>query len=811
MLLADNQEQNKALSILDKLEKKRPDCALWQNYAGTIQQKAGRVQEARLSLQRALNRLPDNVGLLTTLLDMADVRFAFSERVLYAEKLQSLGEDATDVAALWRRMGKPDRATAVLEKELQHNPGNIQARLQLSDILQSNGRTQQAVELLNRTRTLAPYEVAVTFRLTDALDRIGKRKEAEEIRKELSWSNPWHMGLRKVFAAQEGFHRINIAGDKPEDGLVVIEKFQAENKPYSGDSLILLDSAALEVAPNGSTILRVHTIVQVLSPDGVERWGEISSIPASAQIEIIRTISKDGDVVDAEVIPGKQSISLQALQVGSFVEFQYVDATPPSGPVVNSWLGNTFLMALPGIPILKSKYSIALAKGTALSTDVANGAPEARLSHLGNHDVYTFELDDGPYIPVEVHAPVAREVVPNIRASFDVSWKDIRDGLRANLMYYSRSTDHLRHFARKTVAGQDTVNGIRSLFRKVCSDIRQTTASSSFSRPASHILALKEGNRLLLLYALLRTLGYKPRLLLAKTIVDPQGLRKVPSGDDFPYGLIAVEIKDKGKKRTLWMDPSSRFSPFNEIFPFLAGMKAMDVTGTDPAKVFVTLPSDHTKDIKKDIRLDLVLSPDGTVEGTGHETITTWQKVSYREALQSMNDSLKQQALEAGLAGSFGGAILEKFEFHGLDDPDQPLVIEYKFRAPAWARRRGDDLVLQGGIYPYELGRNLIAHNVRKTPLLLADKTNTITSVSIELPAGARLLHAVDKKMSSTNASFQLKLEQKGSVVNLDKRLEVEAGRIAPSDYPSFKLFCHQVDSTDTAPISIQLGPAPGK
>lgn len=810
LLLSDDNERNQALSILNELEKKRPDCALWQNYAGTIQQKAGRTQEARLSLQRALNRLPDNTGLLMTLLDMAGANSAFSEQTLYAEKLESLGEDPMDVAELWRRLGKTHRAISVLEKEIQLNPSNIQARLQLSEFLQSVGRADEALALLTQTRILAPYEVAISFRLADALDRTGKKTTADRIRKELSWRNPWHLGLRKVFAAQKNLRRINISGDKPEDGLEIIRKFQASKKSYSGDSIILLDRAAAEIAPNGSSISRVHTIVQVLSPDGVERWGEISSIPGSAQIELIRTISKDGDTVDAEVIPGKQSVTLQGLQVGSFVEFQYVNVTPPSGPTVNAWLGNTFLMELPGIPILKSIYSLAVPKGTDLSIELGNQAPNPTLSHFEKHEVYTFELKDASSVPIEIHGPVVRELVPYIRAAFGVSWQDIRDGLRSNLLFYSRSTNELERFAKKTIAGKDPEQGIRALFRKVCSDIRQSTPSSSFSRPASHILALKEGNRLLLLYALLRTLGYRPRLVLARTIADPQSTQKVPSGDAFPYGLIAVDLKAKGKNKTLWLDPSSRFSPFDEIFPFLAGMQALDVTGTDPSKLFISLPSDHTRNLKKDIHLDLVLSPDGTIEGTGHETITTWQSVSYREALQSMNKSLQQQALEAGLAGTFGGAMLEEFSFIGLHDPDRPLVIKYKFRAPAWARRRGNLLILQGGIYPYELGRNLIAYNARQTPLLLADRTDTITHVSIKLPAGAKIEQKKDTELKATKARFQMKVSQKDSLLIMDKRLVVEAGRIQPAEYPSFKNFCHMVDNADTGPLVVELQAIPG-
>ena len=185
--------------------------------------------------------------------------------------------------------------------------------------------------------------------------------------------------------------------------------------------------------------------------------------------------------------------------------------------------------------------------------------------------------------------------------------------------------------------------------------------------------------------------------------------------------------------------------------------------------------------------------------------MTTSQAARYREALLSLSDDQRKQVLEAGLGGYFAGALLSSYRIVALEDPGQALSIEYRFRVPAWARRRGDSLVLRGGFYPYQLSASLITSADRSTPLLLSDLTNTSTRVQISLPVGARAELSDGVALEAPLSTFRMQASQTGRKLLIDKTLTVLPGRVKPSDYPAFRKFCHQVDASDTQGMVIEL------
>ncbi len=547
----------------------------------------------------------------------------------------------------------------------------------------------------------------------------------------------------------------------------------------------------------------MHTIVQILTPEGLEQWGEIDLIPPGAEVEHLRTINADGRIHDAELIPGKDSITLPALQVGDFVELEYLHGARGNSLVQRGFLGRGFLFGLVDIPIRHSLFRLAVPAGTDLVIDRIHGAPAAKRFAQDGFEVVEFEARDTPALAAEAHSPPLHEFAPLVQTGWDVTWRDLRDARRVELIEATRLTPELRRYAQAAAGTGSRDSRLRRIFAQVAADIRQVGDSSDFEQPASYILARREGNRLVLLVALLRALGETPRVLLARTLAHAQVDYRLPSQDSYSHGLVA--IPGPGDGQPIWLDPAERFNPYGVLFPFLDGMPALEISGTDPEKVFARLPTGLGADQEKRIDLDLELHADGTLSGTGREAITTSQAVQYRQALLSMSQAQRRQAMEAGLGGYFSGSLLEDFELDGLDDPGRPLVIRYRFRAPAWAARRADSLVLNGGFYPYQLVQNLITGAERKNPLLITDLTRTNTSVTLRLPPGARVEPQEPVRWTGPASEFEMGIVQAGQQLRIDKRLTVRAGRIAPGDYPAFREFCRKVDARDTARIVIGL------
>jgi hypothetical protein len=234
-------------------------------------------------------------------------------------------------------------------------------------------------------------------------------------------------------------------------------------------------------------------------------------------------------------------------------------------------------------------------------------------------------------------------------------------------------------------------------------------------------------------------------------------------------------------------------------------MRAVDLTSKAGSDPFVNIPVHSKQYLAREIQLDLALSGDGTLEGSGHERISTTQAAQYRKLLTSLSPAQRQQILQAGLGNYFSGAMLLEHKIKGLSDPDQPLLLEYRLKVPRFARRRGDTLVIQDGFYPYRLAASLIAKPERKLPLLLGDETRTDSHISLRLPKGARARLSEPLYLQAPLSTFSLAVDQKGDRLIIEKALQVKAGRVQPADYPAFRDFCQQVDRKDTEEIVIEL------
>jgi hypothetical protein len=234
-------------------------------------------------------------------------------------------------------------------------------------------------------------------------------------------------------------------------------------------------------------------------------------------------------------------------------------------------------------------------------------------------------------------------------------------------------------------------------------------------------------------------------------------------------------------------------------------MRAIDMTSPTGSEPFVRIPEFPKQYLAREIQLDLALGDDGTLQGGGHERITTAQASQYRKLLASLSPGQRQQILQAGLGNYFSGALLQEHKITGLSDPDQPLVLEYRLKVPNFARRRDDSLVIQEGFYPYRLSASLIAKPERKLPLLLGDETRTDSHISITLPPGAKARLSKPVYLQAPLSTFSLAINQKGNRLIIEKALQVKAGRVPPKQYPAFRDFCQQVDRKDTEEIVIEL------
>jgi tetratricopeptide (TPR) repeat protein len=84
----------------------------------------------------------------------------------------------TDVAVVYRRVGRHDEAIAQLQRVLRVHPDFVEAAHQLSELLEMRGRYHEAAAVLERASKIAPDEPRILVGLTVAYARTNRAAEA---------------------------------------------------------------------------------------------------------------------------------------------------------------------------------------------------------------------------------------------------------------------------------------------------------------------------------------------------------------------------------------------------------------------------------------------------------------------------------------------------------------------------------------------------------------------------------------------------------------------------------------------------------
>ena len=122
-----------------------------------------------------------------------------------------------------------------------------------------------------------------------------------------------------------------MLADLAVDGPATIRAYEAARVPVTTPASLVLDAAAVEAWPDGSTTERTHQVIHVHDARGVEKWGEVE-VPAGATLLKLETRKRDGRILEPEAHGGdKRTLSAAGLEPGR-LPGGGVAALPPDPP-----------------------------------------------------------------------------------------------------------------------------------------------------------------------------------------------------------------------------------------------------------------------------------------------------------------------------------------------------------------------------------------------------------------------------------------------------------------------------------------------
>ncbi|MFO7562930.1 MAG: hypothetical protein R6X02_09840 [Enhygromyxa sp.] len=662
-----------------------------------------------------------------------------------------------------------DEAEALWVEQLARVPDDIDAMDALAKIAVAAGRFDEAAQWHERMLEIAPYRALSQIELADLRARAAQPKLARERVLAAIDRFPHNSRLRQIG------ERIGIPDELMRwriDGAQALAEYRADvdNGLAQGgvNEVLLLDREVSLLFADGSHRHIVHQMFHVLSDQSIDAHGEFD--PGNVQLLTMHTIKPDGSVVEPEVIPGKDGLSLRGLEIGDVVEIEYVFDSPPEHALPGHVDLGRFRFQSPEIPFHRSEL-IAVVPAELerkLVVEARNQPPSPtrrtlslregefvelsfiarRMPRLGAEPQSRNMLDELPM--VQIHVPLD-----------PVAWLE---QLAAELRPAQRSNPELRALAHE-LAGQydNDYDKIDALWRWVVDEIEE---AGNLSTPATVTLAAKQGSRLILLRALARAAGIETELWLLR---DRFGPTIEPGGDPLieSYDTAMLALAREGKPPLL-IGTSSEVIPLGYLSPSYAEGRALRVQleRDEPKPGYVSVPGNPER--YKDLRrweIEIALDAQGSGRVRGSIELRGLEAILWRDAFDKVDEyRLPELFTQAELSRMLPGASLDldQFQIDNQWELDQPLI----FRFSATARNAGvaqnGQLVLLAAAVPIDQATGYTRLPSRWSGMVIGYAPVLEAKVHYKLDGASFAEIPADVELSDARGSYARKLVSGG-------------------------------------------------
>ncbi len=749
--------------------------------------------QADLTAKQAVSALDGLCDALVLIYDLAVRRDAIAEQEQALERLRACPNSIGREAESARARGHTELAVKLYEELLASDVTHLPVATSLANLYISQRRFAEARKLLEGQTKLWPRNALIYRHLADVYEHEGKTKEALAMRErslQLDGGDlPTHRTVERMRSGRELLDPHAISTEE------ALKAYAAAPGDEDAPGAYVLDAAAVKVYADGSMVDRIHIIQKALDQSGIQDLAEVD-VPQGAYVLKMRTLKADGRVLEPESIEGKDSVSLPGVEVGDFVEYEYLLAHGPRGPAQPGFTSASFYFQIARQPNNWSTYTVIAPKGAGMKVDAHNmKAPQPKVQ--GDEEVFFHEERRvPPYIPEPQGPPSGNEWLPYVTVGAGQTGNEGVVAAYADAYIDQGQVTHeVTAFAREAAQGKSGREAVAAVHGAVMHKLSGRDSGIQMSASAS--VAQDRGSRLMLEYAALKALGFGVRLVAVRTFNSDPAPYVFPAEALLPYLCLRVELppaEGATAPQYVWLDPVFRFGPFGELPEPAAGREAF-LLPEPGRKLEKTTTPKSTVSNGKLVKLKLELMEDGALKGEGTETYLGFGAAQLAEALESVPPDQREQALQSALSRYFGGAELSGVDMDAKREVGATVTVRYSFTAARFARAEGKSLVFSQATYPALLGRRYLQMGARRTPLFIDAAEESKTTATLTLPEGYTMAGALgDVKVACPYGKFQRHEKVQGRVVSIDESYSIEAARVPPADYEEFGKFAGEVD-----------------
>src|SRR5574341_344159 len=604
--------------------------------------------------------------------------------------------------------------------------------------------------------------------------------------------------------------RVTPSGD-PSVKSDTIYRLAVDPADHPGEDFVyLLDDGIVRFEADGRGSRTYRQIVQILTQEGAERWGEQTFGYTAGRermtINWIRVVRPNGEVVSDQPTHEQESLAPVALDApvysdskirrvtlggvapGTLVDYSFTIERLQSLIPGDFWTG---WRVTTGRLVRRSRLIVDVPAMLTPRLKEENVRFPRKVVEGRGRRVYTWATNDVPKIESEPFAASPNSLYVGIDVGGPIGWAEIaRWYAQLSRDRYALSAE-LEAKLRELVRGATTLDdSLRAVHRWVAQDFRYVSLSLGLGgyqpRPPASVLSTMYGDckdKATLFIALARRMGVPayPVLLASGGGVE----RTMPTISQFDNMIAAVDRPSPGRR--LYVDLTSAYTPWGELPPAEQGEFGL-VVHPDGGAEEITFPTDSVTANRAEVRIEGELASDGLFTGRYTVRATGTQQYGLRDAFSRVFTQEQRDQLARNIANSvFEGARGDSAEvFNGKDLTATPRV-SVVIRGARAGQRTCSTMILTLPIRDYAnpgLVSDLESRGPRRFPIDVAAVVGPVedeTELRVRLPEGWRARLPENVTASSRFGTYSARYRQDGRGLVVVRRLAGRKGT-APAD-----------------------------
>ena len=598
---ADQSGSADALPRLIRLADHFPEVPdLLRSVAAAYGRMGWRVERDQVT-RLVVERFPDAEDALRDLVRIYDEEGCWREAEELVARIRKLDPDS-DVA-VERAIARRDFSAGVRALETlaagRRDRRDLSARI--ADLLTRAGTSRESMERLQAAVGRKPLDPDARIALADAWLASGDRGALERALVESIRSGAETDTLREAIELVEGMTEL---GPYRLNGRAIVAEFEAKKPNIVGTSARVLDYSVIWAHADGSARMLEHEIVAVQSREGIAAQAE--QRPHGLVLKL-RTLKRDGRVLEPEIVSGKDTVTMSHLQPGDYIETETITTLRGDGQGGQMFEGPRWFFREEKLAYWRGELITIVPKNRRLDVETGGPVPKPEVSAHGGLVVYRWRVDHSPALPEEPGSAPVQEFLPNVRigwgvdlsstvarmvdATADETPRDPRLVKLASAIASGASVGAPDEGDRATTAIPPTVDAARASedrpprIPSTSSDSVESRAKRIYRWVLSNVEAGREtdgrrvvvgrsGNRSEAFIYLCRLSGITANFGLIRDRLAPPA--RGPMSEVESFSTLAVRLSTgKGSR---WMLVNDRFAPFGYLPGSLRGQPAIELT-----------------------------------------------------------------------------------------------------------------------------------------------------------------------------------------------------------------------------------------